>query len=365
MTDMTLPLETPAAEEIEATLAASTRPPRDNVPALCHWIRNRYVSSDWDNDLLARLEMVLCRDGDGRVQAQPKSFHGETRGIAVTGPSRDGKSTLVRRVLERELGERIDDKRVGRHVVYQRVRTAATLKSVYRDLCAATGFTRLPARMTIPEAQELAMHRLRLADIRIVILDEVHNLLGYDNRAVNLFLKTFMQDGGEFCLIAIGTEVLRKFIYEREENLELAGRLLELSLKRFPQKTSLALINSALDGLSAEAGLRLAPSIRRDPYFAERILEGCRGSYGRSMRLISTSIVLALEEGASALDIEDFRRVFDLDLLYLNPENPFLLSDWAARATAAVGDAVGLIDSDFGAASKTRRRRKAGKGIPT
>ncbi|ETD89212.1 hypothetical protein U713_10140 [Rhodobacter capsulatus YW2] len=272
--DMTLPLKPPVAEETalhedaaQRAVTVATRPPQDDLPALCDWIRNRYVSSSWDNQFLERLEMVLRRDGSGQLLADPKTYHGETMGIAVTGPSRDGKSTLVRRVIERVLGEQFDANGLGRHVIYHRVRSAATLKSVYTDLCAATGFSSLPSRLTIPEAHELAVHRLRLADIRIVILDEVHNLLGYDNKAVNLFLKTFLQDGGGFCLIAIGTAQLRDFIYDRPLNIELAGRLLDLSLERFPRDNSLTLIRGALKQLSADAGLRLAPSIRSDPYF--------------------------------------------------------------------------------------------------
>jgi len=185
----------------------------------------------------------------------------------------------------------------------------------------------------------------------------------YDNRAVNLFLKTFLQDGGGFCLIAIGTEPLRTFVYDRSENIELAGRLLDFSLERFPRDSSLALINGALRRLVADAGLRLRSSISRDPYFADRILDGCRDSYGRSMRLISTSIVLALEEGAAVLDIEDFRRIFDLKMLHFNPENPFVLSDWATRASAVDGDGGNALrDSDFGDARKARRRGKSRKG---
>lgn len=354
---------------LDAATTAATREEPDfgnqssdeELSTLCDRIRNRYVSSDWDNEFITRLELVLCRTGDGRLLPNPKIFHGETGGIAVTGPSRDGKSTLVRRVIERIFAERLDDNRPGKHVIYHRVRTAATLKSVYTDLCKATGFSSFPARMTVPEAHDLAIHRLRLAGIRIVILDEVHNLLGYDNKAVNLFLKTFVQDGGGFCLIVIGTPVLRKFIFEQVENVELAGRLLDMPLEQFPEAKSLGLISGALEGLCSDAGLRLSPSIHRDPYFAHRILEGCRGSYGRSMRLISTSIVLALEEGASAVDIEDFRRVFDLNLLYFNPENPFRLSDWASRSTASFGQPGQVSDTDFGAANKKPQSRTGRK----
>ena len=37
--------------------------------------------------------------------------------------------------------------------------------------------------------------------------------------------------------------------------------------------------------------------------------------------------VRALEEGGDTVDIEDFKRIFDLKYLHYNPDNPFNISD--------------------------------------
>ena len=114
--------------------------------------------------------------------------------------------------------------------------------------------------MTRPEAGDLAAHRLRMAGITIVVIDEVHNL-NDPKDVINTFLKTLVQDGGGFCVILIGTPKVRKFIYDDPEHLELAERYLDLPLKPFARAASIELINRAIKEVSHDAGVRLAPSI--------------------------------------------------------------------------------------------------------
>ncbi|WP_096785917.1 hypothetical protein [Rhodobacter sp. CZR27] len=77
------------------------------------------------------------------------------------------------------------------------------------------------------------------------------------------------------------------------------------------------------------------------------------------MRLIATSIVYALEDGASALEITDFEAVFDMEFIDFNPSNPFVLSDWASRASAAEEvEAAARADELRGEGGAPRRARK-------
>ncbi len=239
-------------------------PPLDCIASVSDRILNCYVSSEWDNQFLTRLGMVLRRDNDGNLLPEPKRVHGETKGISVVGPSGEGKTTLVKKAVARALGDHLDDKGRGKHVVYCRVRSDATIKGVYMDLCRLTGFSSFPARMTNIEAKHLTVHRLQLAGIRVIILDEVHNQLGKNDRSVNLFLKSFLQDGRGFCLIVIGTSRLRQFIL-RPENDELPRRLPEFPLVPFKPDASISLINGALRDLTREAGLKFGRSIRPRP----------------------------------------------------------------------------------------------------
>ena len=212
------------------------------------------------------------------------------------------------------------------------------------------------SKLTRAEAHELATHRLRLAGVKILVIDEEHNLLG-KNEPVNLFLKTLAQDSGGFSVILIGTPKVREFVYERSENMEMAERYLDLPLLPFERPQTVALINGAVEGLARDAGVDLAPSIRFDPYFGDRIYDGCRGSLGRCMFLIAMATVRALEEGGDTVDIEDFKRIFDLKYLHYNPDNPFNISDWASRAGAAMIDDAASSKSVKAAKPKRKRGR--------
>ena len=109
------------------------------------------------------------------------------------------------------------------------------------DICRATGLEVFPSRMTQSEAYVLATHRLKMAGVKIIIIDELHNLLGSKKEAANLFLKGFFHDADGLCLIAIGTERLRQFIYD-DQGFTCVVRLmprprtcLRFSLRQFRQ----------------------------------------------------------------------------------------------------------------------------------
>ncbi|KIN72867.1 ATP-binding protein [Sulfitobacter guttiformis] len=350
------PDQTPSS----AVMLDDPRPGLNDTAELSDWLLKRYMVSNWDNQLVQRLEMVLKRDEDGNILSEPKRFQNETMGIAVTAPAREGKSFLVQQVLSKVLDEEIDVDKCGPSILYCRLRTDATVKGVYKDICAKTGFTTFPAQMTRAQANELATHRLKLKGIKIVILDEVHNLLK-PSEPVNLFLKTFLQDGGGYCLITIGTTKLRSFIYDDPQNDELAGRLLDFQLEAFPRSDTVSMIGKAIQQLASDAGLKLNPTVSSDPYFSDRVYDGCKGSYGRCMRLIATSVVRAKEDGAVALDIEDFKATFELTFKHYNPVNPFEFPGWVDGTSAEADTSEVLFDnsqSDFRAKNKGRRVNK-------
>jgi type II secretory pathway predicted ATPase ExeA len=347
-------LDTPALPDHDP------RPPLDDTPATVEWILRRYFVSRWDNDFMERLEVVLRRDQDGNLLPDGKLFRTERRGVTVTAASQDGKTTLVMQVLKRLFNDSFTDTRCGEKIVYCRLRGDATLISVYKDLCRSTGYFNFPAKLTRTDANELAMHCLRKVGIKIIVIDEVHNLIK-NTEPVNLFLKTLVQDGGGFCVILIGTPKVREFIYENSDNIELAERYFDMSLERFSRDETLSLINGAIKGIARDASIKLAMSIRADPYFADRIYDGCRGSYGRCMFLIANAVVRALEEGGDSVDIEDFRRIFDLKFLHYNPENPFATSDWASRASAIMLSEETVAASIFTQDPIEKPKRKRGR----
>ncbi|MFU8863977.1 MAG: ATP-binding protein [Rhodobacterales bacterium] len=336
---------TAAADECNSDLGKTLngdvidpRPPLDDPAALSDWIHRRYIVTDRDNVFVERLKMVLQRDGDGQFLPSAKKYQEETMGICVTAPAREGKTFMVTRTLARIFGQKVDMKRCGNHILYCRLKTNETAKGVYMDICRATGLEVFPSRMTQSEAYVLATHRLKMAGVKIIIIDELHNLLGSKKEAANLFLKGFFHDDDGLCLIAIGTERLRQFIYDDPNNAELSGRFLDFPLLNVSETSTVVMINDALKKLTDDVEIKIGSSIKSDAYFANRIYDGCRGSFGRCMRLLTTSIVYALEDGAKAVEAEDFATVFNLQFLHFNPENPFMISNYKARISPSQDD---------------------------
>jgi len=357
-----------AADYVDADLCKASnggfidpRPPLGDLPALSDWLHQRYIVTERDNQFHEMLKLILQRDSDGRFLPAVKKYQGETMGVCVTAPAREGKTFLVTQALSRIFGKKIDVKLAGNSILYCRLKTSATPKGVYMDICRSTGLDVFPSRMTQPEALVMATHRLKLAGVKIIIIDEVHNLLGGGKEAASLFLKGFFHDDDGFCLIAIGTTRLRKFIYDDPNNDELSGRLLDFPLLNVPETSSIIMIRDALERLTGYVGLKIGSSIKSDAYFANRIHDGCRGSFGRCMRLLTSSIIYALEDGAKAVEMDDFATVFDLQFLHFNSENPFTIRNFGARVSSApnnIGDSDVLFDDGNVEPVKKKRRRK-------
>ncbi|WP_312531769.1 ATP-binding protein [Paracoccus sp. (in: a-proteobacteria)] len=308
--------------------AVDPRPSREDVSAFSDWLLRRYFISAWDNHFLARLEMVLKRDGEGNLLPEGKEFRSERRGVCITALSQHGKTTMVWQVLKRLFNDSFTESKCGERIAYCRLRGEASVKSICQDLCRSTGYNTFPVKMTRPEASDLAVHRLRLAGITMVVIDEVHNMSDSKD-VINRFLKTLAQDRGGVCVILVGTPKFREFIYNDPAHLELAERYLDLPLMPFARAETIDLIHAALREVTKDAGMRLAASIRKDLYFADRIYDGLHGSFGRCMFLTVNAVIRAFEQGGDTVEAEDFRKVFDLKYLHFNAQNPFVPREWA------------------------------------
>ena len=137
-----------AVDQIELPAKGDPRPAQEDTEALTGWLLQRYYISDWDNQFVARLEVVLKRDKDFTLLPEGKAFRNERRGVCVTAISQDGKTTMVWQVLKRLFNDSFDEKKCGERIAYCRLRHAASVKSVCEDLCRSTGYTKFPSKMT-------------------------------------------------------------------------------------------------------------------------------------------------------------------------------------------------------------------------
>lgn len=353
--------------EIDATEAdasppceADPRPSREDISDFSEWLLRRYFFSTWDNQFVERLEMILKRDRNGYLLPEGKQFRSERRGVCITAISQDGKTTMVWQVLKRLFADSFTESKCGERIAYCRLRGEASVKSICQDLCRTTGYNKFPVKMTRPEASDLAVHRLRMAGITMIVIDEVHNMSDHPD-VINRFLKTLAQDGGGFSVILVGTPKVRERIYGDAAHLELAERYLDLPLLPFSREEAIGLINTALKELARDAEVRLAPSIKKDPYFADRIYDGLHGSFGRCMFLIVNAIIRTIEQDGDAVEADDFRKIFDMKYLHFNAQNPFIRHDWADRAEALSARGAGSSAVFFGDGEVPTPKKKRGR----
>lgn len=342
------------------------RPPLDNYGDLSDWLQRRYINTAWVGELLARMALVLKTDSEGRLLPEPRAFGRENHGISIIAPSRVGKTSLILHVVEKYLDEKFsgdhDDR--GKRVIYYRVKGDATVKAMCLDICALCGFPSTPKQITRHDAQALAAHTMKRANVSILIIDEVHNVLKRSNEPVDLMLKGLLQDSHGLTVIAIGTERFGNYL-RNPENTEVLGRFYEVSLEPFEPREFRTVVETALKRYCERLEMPIAQDIATDPYFAARIIAGCQQSHGLCMRLIASTLVHAHENGFGSVSRAEFQHIFRIQFAHLRMPNPFDPEDFSALADVPLAAATmgsrllaHLSPAEGTTAAPTRRGRK-------
>ena len=187
ITDLDLAHLVPAAQ------AAALRPDAQRLAMLCteRW----WIAHDRAQGALARLEALL-RDGPGQVRPP---------NLLLVGPSNNGKSWIVERfvsahaLLATRHAERLP-------VVAMQMPTEPTVTRFYAALLARLG---APVARTGPggskhELEQLALRVLRGVGARMLVIDELHNMLGGTRATRGEFLNLLRWLGNELRIPIVG-----------------------------------------------------------------------------------------------------------------------------------------------------------------
>lgn len=282
-------------------------------------------------------------------------------GVAVIGPSRSGKSALVSHVFSKYIGEDLRDQARGENALYYRVKGDATAKSLCLDICDMCGYSAPRRHITRHEAQALAAHRMKLAGVKLLVIDELHNALGRRDEPVDLLLKGFLQDSHGLAVVVIGTEVLGDFLADPEKK-EVEGRFWETKLDPFDLPKFLNIVRAALRQYADALNIKLGPDVENDPHFPLRIIEGAGFSMGLSMRLIATVMVSVHENGDGSASRYHFREMFARMPGLARRHNPFMIDDYSAMADLAEAATTGSSINGLLGGDETQVGVKANKG---
>jgi type II secretory pathway predicted ATPase ExeA len=229
--------------------------------------------------------------------------------LLLVGPSNNGKTMIVekfRREHMRGAGADVREGAIAVPVLKVQMPPAPDERRFFSAVLEALG---APDRSNdrLAAKQDMAMRMLRATSVRLLVIDEVHNILSGSRDQQRRFLNLLRWLGNELQipLVAVGTSNALRAIQSDDQ---LANRFTPFSLPpwRFDAEY-LRMLNT----LEAMLPLRERSSLE-EPAVAQKILSAAEGILGEVVNLVTTAAVAAVVSGEERIRIE---RVEDIGFI--------------------------------------------------
>jgi hypothetical protein len=220
--------------------------------------------------------------------------------LLLVGPSNNGKTMIIEKFRRTHLpDERAPLKQaVNVPILKVQMPSSPDERSFFTGILAALGAAnRFSDRLAVK--QDLAVRLMRAACVRMLIIDEVHNLLSGSHQQQRRFLNLLRWLGNELQipLVAVGTAEALRAIQSDEQ---LANRFTPFTLKLW---RSDAEFSRLLNTLEALLPLRQASRLAEPP-IAAKILAASEGILGEIVGLVVQAAVVAIRQGHEAIRMQ-------------------------------------------------------------
>ena len=221
--------------------------------------------------------------------------------LLLVGPSNNGKTMIVEKFRREHLRGAEADLREGAitvPVLKVQMPPAPDERRFFSAVLEALG---APDRSNdrLAAKQDMAMRMLRATNVRLLVIDEVHNILSGSRDQQRRFLNLLRWLGNELQipLVAVGTsEALRAI----QSDDQLANRFTPFSLPPWRLDAEyLRLLNT----LEAMLPLRERSGLE-EPAFAQKLLNAAEGILGEVVNLVTTAAVSAVAAGEERIRID-------------------------------------------------------------
>jgi hypothetical protein len=220
--------------------------------------------------------------------------------LLLVGPSNNGKTMIVEKFKRAHLRDTVDaaEGAISVPVLKVQMPPAPDERRFFAAVLEALGAPdRNHDRLAVK--QDVAMRILRATDVRLLVIDEVHNILSGSRAQQRRFLNLLRWLGNELQipLVAVGTaEALRAI----QSDDQLANRFTPFGLPPWRHDAEyLRLLNT----LEAMLPLRERSGME-EPAFAQKLLSAAEGILGEVVSLVTTAAVAAVVNGEERIRIE-------------------------------------------------------------
>ncbi|MFE3559540.1 TniB family NTP-binding protein [Streptomyces sp. NPDC059193] len=252
--------------------------------------RLRYVRADrWigyprATEALGRLETLLAWPSKQRMP-----------NLLLIGPTNNGKSMIVEKFLRSHPPISHPD-REEIPVLAVQMPSEPTVIRFYTALLAALGAP-LRSRYRLADLEQVVLRLLRSADVRMLVIDELHNVLGGSGDKRREFLNLLRYLGNELRVPLAGVGTRDAYLAIRADD-QLENRFAPLTLPRWESDADAC---SLLASFAASFPLR-RPSPIASAETAGYLLTRSEGTIGELAHLLTDAAVAAIESGEEAIN---------------------------------------------------------------
>lgn len=225
--------------------------------------------------------------------------------MLIIGPTNNGKSMIIEKFRRQHLPRMSSDgsKEIV-PVVIMEMPSEPSITRFYTMLLHAMN-TPTALRLRVPDLEVLALRIMKTIEIRMLIIDELHNMLsgGPSVRREFLNLIRFLGNMLRIPIIGVGTEDAYRAIRTDDQ---LENRFKPFILARWKEDDELMLL---LASFASSFPLRSTSYELHSREMARYILARTEGTIGEIAMLLMGAAIIAIESGEEAINGKTLARV--------------------------------------------------------
>lgn len=322
-------------------------------------LRSLHIVTDRDIAITTALSRLFKIGDDGKPSYQPVLFTGETetQGITLIEGSGGGKTTAIIKTLKAFEPLVLNEETGLPRYLHVKVESPASLRSLGCSILEKLGVGKVSDRTKAYDIWAMARHRLGVAGIRLLWLDEAQDMFrsvsATEIDSMFKTLKSLMQGDHPVVLLLSGTDRLSAMTGLDPQINRRFTKIRPRPLK-FGEDTDR--LSKLVRGFARKAGLDV--DVPRDHY--DRLMRAGRHRFGRCIELILQSIEIALQDRVKTLTLDHFAMAFSQKESL--PDDKNIFTDFAWEQISLPDEDDEVYEAERVAAqqaSKTRKRKKA------
>ncbi|MGW4719476.1 TniB family NTP-binding protein [Nocardia sp. NPDC004260] len=250
-----------------------------------HVRADRWIGYTRATETLAQLEQLLAMPSKQRMP-----------NLLLIGPTNNGKSMIIEK-FRRDHPPISHAEREEIPVLAVQMPSEPSVLRFYVALLSALGAPVRPRARRLADVEDLVLRLCRECGVRMLVIDELHNVLGGRTHVRREFLNLLRFLGNSLRIPLVGVGIRDAYLAIRSDD-QLENRFAPLALPRWePDSETAALLAS----FAAAFPLR-RPSPIASTETASYLLTRCEGTIGELAALLAEAAVVAIESGEEAIN---------------------------------------------------------------